>query len=285
MTTIASSSNQYDPMYCLSEHLDYFSEAVAGQLCSSSLYNFDDIFGVSSEELALLECAPPAKKQKLCAAPASPKTVMAPFTQAQEETEEREMMTVISSMMDSREAAVVSPTTVTPTATLFYPDIAPSTQSSPRTVVAPIAAAPVQKPKVSRKRTVSETVSTVSPKKSSVKKTTVAKSAGDSSVVSVDREDARRERNRQHAKRSRQRKREFLSQLEESVTALKEENAELMRILDLDATSASTHTIVTDRENEMHLVSEAKFIAALQQPENRVLSDDDMSSLRGLMNA
>ena len=44
-STASSSNNKYDPVYCLSEHLDYFSESVADLLAG----DFDVIFGGSEE--------------------------------------------------------------------------------------------------------------------------------------------------------------------------------------------------------------------------------------------
>lgn len=48
-----SSANKYDPLYCLSEHLDYFSESVADLLAG----DFDEIFGGSEEAQQVAESA------------------------------------------------------------------------------------------------------------------------------------------------------------------------------------------------------------------------------------
>ena len=69
--------------------------------------------------------------------------------------------------------------------------------------------------------------------------------------------------------------------LEESVQHLKDENQKLMQMLGL-AAGASSHAIISQREEEMQEASSERFIAALKQPENRVLSDDALASLREL---
>lgn len=89
-----------------------------------------------------------------------------------------------------------------------------------------------------------------------------------------------RERNRQHAKRSRQRKREYLDALEQSVAELKAENEKLFKILGVDSTE--TKAAIANEGDRAQTGSTERFIAALQKPENRVLSDAALASLREL---
>ena len=87
------------------------------------------------------------------------------------------------------------------------------------------------------------------------------------------------ERNRQHAKRSRQRKREFLNALEQSIESLKAENGKLMAVLGI---SPDNTVAVSEREDEMDAAANERFMDSLKQPQNRVLNDEALSSLREL---
>ena len=87
-----------------------------------------------------------------------------------------------------------------------------------------------------------------------------------------------RERNRQHAKRSRQRKREFTNELEESLQALKAENETLLHLLG----NTVTADVVMCRQEELQGRATNQFIEALKRPEHRILDDDALSALRGL---
>lgn len=123
---MASSSTNYDPLYCLNEHLKYFNENVVanGNFLET---DFDEIFGndfVANFDVSHSEPLSTQMKQEdksesspfMTAAPASPKSVI------------------------DREAHVVSPTTVT---SMHSADVKSMHQ--------------VEKPKPkSRKRTISE---------------------------------------------------------------------------------------------------------------------------------
>lgn len=93
-----------------------------------------------------------------------------------------------------------------------------------------------------------------------------------------DKEDVRRERNRQHAKRSRLRKKEFTQSLEQSMQELREENAKLFQLLGVSP--QETAGVVQEREAALDVTANEAFIEALQKPQNRVLSDDALESLR-----
>ena len=71
-----------------------------------------------------------------------------------------------------------------------------------------------------------------------------------------------------------------MSCLEESVQALKEENATLFQIL--GKAQEGDSQVVSDRADEMDVAANERFVDALKQPHNRVLSDDAVSSLREL---
>lgn len=88
------------------------------------------------------------------------------------------------------------------------------------------------------------------------------------------------ERNRQHAKRSRQRKREFLNTLEQSVREIKAENQRLFDILGVNASDATTAMV--NKEENKKAESIERFMDALKQPQNRVLDDTALASLREL---
>lgn len=94
----------------------------------------------------------------------------------------------------------------------------------------------------------------------------------------------RRERNREHAKRSRVKKKEFTKQLEETANILKAENEKLREFLyrNLDTNKAETDKLINDKV----MIPTNRFILALKEPSNRVLSDgtaDYISSLREKM--
>ena len=83
----------------------------------------------------------------------------------------------------------------------------------------------------------------------------------------------RSERNRKHAKKSRQRKKEFNKCLQESIDALKAENDRLCSMLDIEKGSQLL-------QNQDDIGDD--LVAALQEPKNRVLGDDVLASLQSL---
>ncbi|CAB9499887.1 expressed unknown protein [Seminavis robusta] len=254
MMNVATSSISYDPMFCLEEHLEYFNASVAQKLKHSTT-DFDEIFGSG----LLVPCPvpqSPTQEQVLLPRPVSPPSSPSVPTMTTASTPPPALKPVVSSEVVrcpnpillakptttkgvKREHAVVSPTTVTST---FSGDS--------------VSPPPAKK---SRKRTVSSETETTS-----------------RSVDTNDKEDVRRERNRQHAKRSRQRKREFVNSLEGAVQELKAENERMLTLLGLSA----NHDLVQRQEQNRADAGNESFIAALQQ--NRVLSDDALVSLREL---
>lgn len=86
------------------------------------------------------------------------------------------------------------------------------------------------------------------------------------------------ERNRLHAKASRERKRQFFQALEESVQSLKEENERLLQILGLQGNF--DRKMVVQRQEEIQATSTEIFVRCLQKPGNRVLHDEELSNLR-----
>ena len=79
-----------------------------------------------------------------------------------------------------------------------------------------------------------------------------------------------RERNRKHAIQSRRRKRQHTDLLEDSIKDLKAENERLSNLLGLSSSHSSTNSAV----------SSESFLAALQDPQNRIVDDDTLSLLR-----
>ena len=153
MAATTSTATKYDPMYCLSEHLEYFNTSVAGK---HELLNtdFDEIFGngcaVPMTKLESVSSAPIEKSQSAPGVvPPSPKSVTFPMSS----TQEPEPILPKPEKLD-REQAVVSPTTVTSTA-LFSekPDekpkikkiVKPKMTSRKRKVSNESAAAPAKK--------------------------------------------------------------------------------------------------------------------------------------------
>jgi bZIP transcription factor len=88
----------------------------------------------------------------------------------------------------------------------------------------------------------------------------------------------RRQRNREHAKRSRQRKKSLTSTLEESVEDLKTENAKLReQLYAMIGPEKAQAMLEARREN-----GRAQFIQGLMQPCNRVMDEKTLSFLKNL---
>ena len=87
-----------------------------------------------------------------------------------------------------------------------------------------------------------------------------------------------REKNREHAKKSRSKKKDLTKHLEESVLLLKEENQKLTEFLSskLQTTQDDTKKMVRDQI----VTPTDRFIAALKQPSNRILSNSAISFLK-----
>lgn len=86
------------------------------------------------------------------------------------------------------------------------------------------------------------------------------------------------ERNRLHAKKSRDRKREFNQCLHESVTALKEENEYLLSLLNQHSQRNGEPPVQPPKQED----GVEFIIASLQNPANRVLSDESLADLQSL---
>jgi hypothetical protein len=86
------------------------------------------------------------------------------------------------------------------------------------------------------------------------------------------------ERNREHAKRSRLRKKGITAQLQDSVIQLKEENEKLRNLIYAKIDKAKTDAMV----NEKIISPTDKFLKALQKPSNRVIHHDTLSFLQSL---
>jgi Basic region leucine zipper len=89
-----------------------------------------------------------------------------------------------------------------------------------------------------------------------------------------------RERNRHHAKRSRQRKRNYMTQLEDAVHDMRKENDRLFDLLGMDSTRAKAD-MNKEHERKKQAATE-RFIAGLKQPRNRVLDNTTLAFLREL---
>ena len=90
------------------------------------------------------------------------------------------------------------------------------------------------------------------------------------------------ERNRQHAKRSRLRKKELTSELQQSVQDLKAENAKLKQMI---YDKFANNRPRADALLQKHCVSSTQaFLQALQQPANRVVDNTTRDFLATLRN-
>ena len=74
-----------------------------------------------------------------------------------------------------------------------------------------------------------------------------------------------------------------MTSLEDAVQSLKEENEKLFQILGLSQQEDAP--VVAERQEAMDVAANESFIEALKQPQNRILSNDALSSLRELFSA
>jgi hypothetical protein len=87
-----------------------------------------------------------------------------------------------------------------------------------------------------------------------------------------------RNRNREHAKRSRLRKKSLTQTLEHSVQELKDENEKLRQEIYGSFGKDETDSMVKERT----ATPAERFIAALQQPANRTVDGDTLAFLQAL---
>jgi hypothetical protein len=87
-------------------------------------------------------------------------------------------------------------------------------------------------------------------------------------------------RNREHAKKCRTKKKSLTKSLDESVVLLREENEKLKRLVYSKISKEKTAAMVKER-----IVTPAdRFIAALKNPSNKVLSNSVVSYLGSFRN-
>jgi hypothetical protein len=94
----------------------------------------------------------------------------------------------------------------------------------------------------------------------------------------VTKKTVRREKNREHAKKSRSKKRDFNVALEESALALREENKKLRRLVYANFGEHKAKAMVKERIR----TPEDKMIEALKKPSNKVLSKSVVHYLESL---
>lgn len=89
-----------------------------------------------------------------------------------------------------------------------------------------------------------------------------------------------REKNREHAKKSRSKKKDLTKQLEETVLMLKRENQRLKDFVNgkIASTEADTEKMIKDRI----VTPTDRFIDGLKKPSNRILSNSAISYLNSL---
>lgn len=173
-------------------------------------------------------------------------------------------------------AAAVTPDlapVAAPSAPFKSPKIVPPTAPAPAPTSAP--ATPVVAPVVVHSSTISDNDEHSDEEPQSPTGGSKKRSAPKSG-------DVRRERNRKHAKKSRQRKKEFNQNLEDSINALKLENEYLRSKLDMTAGEVllATKTKQAQSSTDSNAKETDDLLSALQNPENRVLGDDALASLQ-----
>ena len=100
----------------------------------------------------------------------------------------------------------------------------------------------------------------------------------DEAELTEDQLEERRQRNREHAKRSRQRKKSLTCTLQQSLYDLKEENTKLReQIIEMVGSDKVDSLLESRRKRE-----QGRFMAGLMQPSNRILDDGTISFLKGL---
>lgn len=100
----------------------------------------------------------------------------------------------------------------------------------------------------------------------------------DDSDLTEEQLEERRQRNREHAKRSRQRKKSLTCTLQQSLDDLKSENAKLRHQINAMIGADKADSILESRRNK----ARSQFMQGLQQPSNRILDDSTISFLKGL---
>eukprot|EP00980_Cylindrotheca_fusiformis_P003061 scaffold713_cov131-Cylindrotheca_fusiformis.AAC.19 len=96
--------------------------------------------------------------------------------------------------------------------------------------------------------------------------------------LSAEEMEERRERNRTHAKKSRQRKKVLTGMLQASVEDLKRENEKLRDEINAMMGPQQATTIMAQKKEQ----NRERFIAALMDPQNRVLSSSGMAFMKKL---
>lgn len=125
-----------------------------------------------------------------------------------------------------------------------------------------------------------DVISTFDPNSASLQKLVAPKSAA-SKPKSVDvatKKKIRREKNREHAKKSRSKKRDFNLALEESVVALREENQKLRKLVYAHFGEEKAKAMVKERIR----TPEDKMIEAMKKPASKVLTKSVVHYLESL---
>lgn len=112
-------------------------------------------------------------------------------------------------------------------------------------------------------------------------------SRGSTRGMSDQQKSERRERNREHAKRSRIRKKFLLESLQQSVALLKEENEKLKGAIADHLGAAKAHELINAHQEQTNPsgMSDAALIASSQGAANKVLDDPDFSFIKALQTA
>ena len=88
----------------------------------------------------------------------------------------------------------------------------------------------------------------------------------------------RRQRNREHAKRSRQRKKSLTSTLQQAVEELKAENAKIRRLLEERLGRPAVEASLEARKE----IGRQTFLQGLRQPANKVVDEATLTFLKSL---
>ncbi|CAB9499888.1 expressed unknown protein [Seminavis robusta] len=282
---MSNQTNFVAPIGCLSEHLDYFNDNIA------STGDFDDIFAkdfdlvFDPELLASLASGDPAPTPVVVEPFHHPMPVVIPSTTTYIPPAAHYNRPVAPA--SNPHAAVVTPAAPPKPVAVLKPQAtkaaAPKRKAAPAVVSPPsvtqvFESIPAAAPKSSPRKRSFSTISKPAPVAAPAAAAPV--SSAEANLSFEEQEDLRRERNRHHAKRSRQRKRDYMNQLEDAVNDMRKENERLFDLLGMDSTRAKAN--MAQEEERKQERATAKFIAGLKQPRNRVLDNTTLAFLREL---
>lgn len=154
--------------------------------------------------------------------------------------------------------------------------------------IAPRSSGAKTSQKVSKKKTAKKDATKSRKRKTPAESTSLAapqapspaqhQSTDEDGELTEEQLEERRQRNREHAKRSRQRKKSLTGTLEQSVDDLKAENAKLREQIYAMIGVEKAESILESRRES----ARSQFMKGIMQPTSRVLDDSTVTFLKGL---